>query len=144
MLQNLNWATNFDFIEFFLNLGLSWKTVPYPPTTTFSIVPIYRSWFFLAAFHCHTVPYRTVPFHTIPYHTDVFSPFFFGGGVPNPIFYFWNLYFMVKLGYPENFIVLGCLRVLGKFVWWWWVDPNQLCSYSNLVSVELNYVGVGL
>ena len=34
---------------------------------------------------------------------------------------------MVKLGYPENFIVLGCLEVLGKFVvlggggWWWWV-----------------------
>ena len=24
----------------------------------------------------------------------------------------------------------------------WVVDPNQLCSYSNLVSVELNYVGL--
>ena len=65
-----------------------------------------------------------------------------GGGSLTRLFYLITLFVIVKLGYPENFVVLCCLEVMGKFVvgGWWWVDHNQLCSYSNLVLVELNYV----
>ena len=138
--------------------------LPKPEKTTFSNVPIYRS-----CLHCHTVSYHTVTFHLFCYsptqrnkiqlkpdwsnimivihHPPTKNFQFQGGGSLAPYLYFRNLYFMVKLGWPENFIALGCLEVLGKFLvggggGWVVVDFNQRCSYSNLVSVELNYVGL--
>ena len=43
---------------------------------------------------------------------------------------------MVKLGYPENFMVLGCLEVPGKFVWvgggGGWVDYDVTPTWFQL------------
>ena len=77
------------------------------------------------------------------YHSVMFFYSFFGpgaGGSLTPFFYFINLFVMVKLGYPENFMVPGCLEVPGKFVvvvggWWWWITTNYDVTQT---SFQLN------
>ena len=49
--------------------------------------------------------------------------FFWGGGVPYPIYFCMNLLVRFKLGYTPNFAALDHLEVPYKFVvvggWWW-------------------------